>query len=140
MMNFLRGVAKVAVGDVDRDALFAFRSQSVGQKRKIEVDILGRRTPFAPRKADLRRCRWTRRADGRSGWTCHRRRFRPSRTEAGPVRARRCSKISLPFLQLHGAFLVVIDDPVFTLGAPEKLQFFDNLGDGRAVDRIAPVQ
>jgi len=37
MMNFRRGVAKVAVGDVDRDALLPFGPQAVGEQGEVGV-------------------------------------------------------------------------------------------------------
>ena len=71
------GRGEVAVGHVDRDALLALGAQAVGQQRQVRRARRpgSRRWPRSPR-ADPRRCSWSRRADGRSAWTCRRRRSR----------------------------------------------------------------
>ena len=52
-MNERRGVAKIAIGDVDGDALLALGLQPVDQQR--EIDLLAGRAVLAANRARARR-------------------------------------------------------------------------------------
>ena len=85
-----------------------------------------------------------RRAAGRSACSCHHprcRRCRSAQLCRTPVIAPRDHlEVALALLQLHRAFLVVIDDAVLALGLPRGISSSMIFGTVSAVERIAPVQ
>ena len=79
---------EVAVGDVDRDALLALGAQAVGEQREVRCSSSPRRSrgPLDVPRAGPRRSAWSRRAGGRSAWTCRRRPSRRWRSGAARIR------------------------------------------------------
>src|ERR1035438_5713477 len=66
--------------------------------------------------------------DGRSTWTCHRRRYQqPESARGSYFRIQPDSKIALTLLEFHGAFLIMINDAVLALRTTEATQFLDDL-------------
>ena len=136
------GRGEVAVGDVDGDALLALGAEAVGEEREIQaaggevaggfadggelvfVDALG----IVEQAAD------------EGGLAVVDAAGRGEAQELGlgsgleplgrlQFRERRHLEIALPLLDFHGAFLVVVDDAVFALGAAELDHLLDDLGD-----------
>ena len=135
MMNLRLRRGEVAIGDVDGDALFALGAQAVGQQREIDgagrlihrrfldgaelvfVDALG----IVKQAADQRRFAVIHAAAGGEAEQVFLLFAPQERVDSGQCFGA-CGhlEIAFPLLDLHRAFLIVIDDAVLALRAAER--------------------
>ena len=136
---------EVAVGNVDRDALFALGAQTVGQQREVDrsggaVDAAvfhGSQLIFVNAFGVMQQP-----ANQRGFAVVHAARggkpqqflLQDPAEEKGRIlveqRSGQTSEIALPFFQFHRAFFIVIDGAVFAFRAAERNHLLDNFGKG----------
>ena len=150
MKRALRG-REIAIGDIDRDALFALGLEPVHQQREVDiVAVVPKRRESALERFELiveNQPRLVEQAaDQRRFAVIDRAASQQSQQDAG-VRAdgrrlicdrRRASEIALALLLFHRAGFVVIDQPALPLRGARAAHFGDHLGERRGLRTRSP--